>query len=43
MIYFWHPVSSRLLMLFAFTKSERADIGPAQKKLLRQIVETEYR
>lgn len=42
-IYFWHPVSSRLLMLFAFTKSERADIGPAQKKLLRQIVETEYR
>ena len=42
-IYFWHPASSRLLMLFAFSKSERADIGAYQKKLLRQIVEAEYR
>lgn len=42
-IYFWHRVSSRLLMLFAFSKNERADIGPGQKRLLRQIVEAEYR
>jgi len=42
-IYFWHAASSRLLMLFAFSKSERADIGADQKKLLRRIVESEYR
>jgi mRNA-degrading endonuclease RelE of RelBE toxin-antitoxin system len=42
-IYFWHPASNRLLMLFAFSKSERVDIGANQKKLLRQIVEAEYR
>lgn len=42
-IYFWHPASNRLLMLFAFSKNERADLSAAQKKLLRQIVETEYR
>jgi len=30
-------------MLFAFAKNERADLTAAQKKLLRQIVETEYK
>jgi len=42
-IYFWHAASSRILMLFAFSKNERADLGADQKQLLRQIVETEYR
>jgi hypothetical protein len=42
-IYFWHAASSRLLMLFAFSKSERVDLTAAQKKALRVIVETEYR
>jgi len=42
-IYFWHAASSRLLMLFAFSKGERVDLTPQQKKLLRQIVEAEYR
>ena len=42
-IYFWHPISERLLMLFAFSKSERADLNAAQKRVLRQVVETEYR
>jgi hypothetical protein len=42
-IYFWHPASRRLLMLFAFSKNERADLGTDQKKMLRQIVEREYR
>lgn len=41
-IYFWHVASNRLLMLFAFAKSERVDLTAAQKKVLRQIVETEY-
>jgi hypothetical protein len=30
-------------MLFAFSKNERADLGTDQKKMLRQIVEREYR
>ena len=41
-IYFWHPPSNRLLMLFAFAKNERADLTAPQKKVLRQIVESEY-
>ena len=41
-IYFWHPVSSRLLMLFAFAKNERADLTADQRKVLRRIVESEY-
>jgi len=42
-IYFCHPVSGRLLMLFAFSKSERADLNAVQKRVLRQVVETKYR
>ena len=41
-IYFWHPASRRLLMLFAFSKNERADLG-TEKKMLRQIIDREYR
>ena len=41
-IYFWHPASSRLLMLFAFAKNERADLTAEQRKVLRRIVESEY-
>jgi mRNA-degrading endonuclease RelE of RelBE toxin-antitoxin system len=42
-IYFWHAPSSRLLMLFVFSKGERVDLTSEQKKLLRQVVEAEYR
>jgi hypothetical protein len=41
-IYFWHPASSRLLMLFAFAKNERADLTAEQRKVLRRIVESEF-
>jgi hypothetical protein len=41
-IYFWHSASSRLLMLFAFAKNERADLTAEQRKVLRRIVESEY-
>ncbi len=42
-IYFWHSVSERILLLFVYRKNERSDLSPAQKKLLRAIVEAEYR
>ena len=42
-IYFWHSASERILLLFLYRKNERSDLTPAQKKLLRGIVEIEYR
>jgi hypothetical protein len=41
-IYFWHPESARILMLFAYAKNERDDLTPAQRQALRRIVESEY-
>lgn len=41
-IYFWHPKSQSALMLFAYSKNERSDLTPAQKRALRRVVETEY-
>jgi hypothetical protein len=41
-IYFWHPASATLLMLFAYPKNEREDLAPAQRQALRKVVETEY-
>lgn len=41
-IYFWHPKSQHILMLFAYPKNERADLTPAQKRALRKVVEAEY-
>lgn len=43
LIYFWHPATERLLMLFAFAKSERGDLSPSQRAALRRIVEAEYK
>lgn len=42
-IYFWHPGSQRLLMLFVFAKNERGDLSPSQRAALRKIVEAEYK
>ncbi len=41
-VYYWHPTSGRILMLFAFAKNERADLSAEQKRLLRRIIDTEY-
>jgi hypothetical protein len=41
-IYFWHPESARILMLFAYAKNEREDLTIAQRQALRKIVESEY-
>lgn len=41
-IYFWHPESARILMLFAYSKNEREDLTIAQRQVLRRIVESEY-
>jgi hypothetical protein len=41
-IYFWHPESARILMLFAYAKNEREDLTIAQRQALRKVVESEY-
>ena len=41
-IYYWHPKSQQVLMLFVFAKNERDDLTAAQRRALRRIVETEY-
>ena len=42
-IYFWAARQDQLLMLLMYPKSERDDLSPSQLKLLRKLVEEEYR
>ena len=41
-IYFWHPESARILMLFVYPKNELEDLTLSQRQALRRIVESEY-
>lgn len=41
-IYYWHVPGDRLLMLLAYAKSERDDLTPRQRVMLRKIIEAEY-
>jgi hypothetical protein len=41
-IYFWHPESARILMLFAYAKNERDDLTLLQRQAFRRVVEEEY-
>jgi len=42
-IYYWLKDRETILMLFAFGKSERADLSEEQRRILRQVVEKELR
>lgn len=41
-IYYWHVSGDTILLLFAYPKNERDDLTPAQVKILKSIIETEY-
>lgn len=41
-IYYWAGSQDTILMLMIFAKSERSDLTPDQKTILRRIVEEEY-
>ncbi len=41
-LYYWHPPTTRILLLFLFAKNEQSDLTPVQRELLRRVVETEY-
>ena len=42
-IYYWAVGQEQLLMLLMYPKSERDDLSPSQLRLLRKLVEEEYR
>ena len=41
-IYFSHPASGRLMMLYPFGKNEQDDLTAEQKKVLKQVIQSEY-
>jgi len=42
-IYYWIVAEDQILMLFMYPKSEKDDLTPQQLKVLREIVEKEFK
>ena len=42
-IYYWVVTRDQILMLFMYPKSEKDDLTPTQLKVLREIVEKEFK
>ncbi|MDO8755153.1 MAG: type II toxin-antitoxin system RelE/ParE family toxin [Anaerolineales bacterium] len=42
-IYYWVVAQDQILMLFMYPKNEQDDLTPQQLKVLREIVEKEYK
>ncbi|MCI0550598.1 MAG: type II toxin-antitoxin system RelE/ParE family toxin [Anaerolineae bacterium] len=42
-IYYWVVAKDQILMLFMYPKNEKDDITPKQLKVLREIVEKEFK
>ena len=42
-IYYWAIVHGKILMLYMYAKNEQGDLTPDQLKVLRRIIEEEYR
>jgi len=42
-IYYWYASGSLVYMLLAYSKDERDDLSPAQKKVLVKLVREEFR
>ena len=42
-IYYWVVAEDQILMLFIYPKSEKDDLTPGQLKVLREIVEKEFK
>jgi hypothetical protein len=42
-IYYWVVAEDKILMLFLYPKNEKDDLTPKQLKLLREIVEKEFK
>ena len=42
-LYYWEKNQNTILMLFIFNKNEKADLSKEQLKILKSIVELEYK
>jgi hypothetical protein len=42
-IYYWVVAKDQILMLFMYSKNEKDDLTPQQLKVLREIVEKEFK
>lgn len=42
-IYYWYAAGSLVYMLLAYSKDERDDLSPTQKRLLVNLVKEEFR
>jgi hypothetical protein len=42
-IYYWVAAEDKILMLFMYSKNEKDDLTPQQLKVLREIVEKEFK
>lgn len=42
-IYYWVVAEDQILMLFIYPKNEKGDLTPQQLKVLREIVEKEFK
>lgn len=42
-IYYWVVAEDLILMLFMYSKNEKDDLTPQQLKVLREIVEKEFK
>jgi hypothetical protein len=42
-IYYWVVADNQILMLFMYPKNEKDDLTPQQLKVLREIVEKEFK
>ena len=42
-IYYWVVAKDQILMLFIYSKTEKDDLTPKQLKVLREIVEKEFK
>ena len=42
-IYYWINKEDQILLLFMYPKSEKDDLTPQQLKVLREIVEKEFK
>ena len=43
LIYYWVPTESTFVMLYAYSKSDQADLTPSQTRRLGQIVREEFK
>ena len=42
-IYFWHSEDEIFYMLYAYPKNEQSDLTPAQIRILRHLVEEQFK